>query len=192
MELILEHCPQEHAGEAAQTDTDAALPTPLLDVFLKELPLLKCIIAGMGFGRRDAEDVIQDVSVQVLKHPLESRSRRAAVAWLKRVTVNKCISEYRRRERFQRRVPTMFRRQQVMDSPVLGPEGEMMQKEQMDMLKQALRNLDDSLLMPLILRFFCDHNASEIAEILNMKASTVRSRLRKARMLLADTLMKGK
>jgi DNA-directed RNA polymerase specialized sigma24 family protein len=42
------------------------------------------------------------------------------VAWLKRVTVNKCISEYRRRERFQRRVPIMFRHQQAMDSSVWG------------------------------------------------------------------------
>jgi RNA polymerase sigma-70 factor (ECF subfamily) len=191
MELILEHCAQENAEKAVQMDTDTALPTPLMDVFLKELPLLKCIIAGMGFGRRDAEDIIQDVSVQVLKHQQENMPRPSAMAWLKRVTVNKCISEYRRRERFQRRVPTMLRHQQAMDSSVLGPDGEMMQKEQTDMLRQALENLDDSLLMPLALRFFCDHNSSEIAEILHIKASSVRSRLRKARMILADTLMKG-
>ena len=85
----------------------------------------------------------------------------------------------------------MFKHQQAMDSPALSPEGELMQKEQTDMLRRALKNLDDALLMPLVLRFFCDHNASEIAEILNVKASTVRSRLRKARMILADTLMKG-
>jgi len=191
MELILEHCPQEHAEEAAQMDTDTASAVPLMDVFLKELPLLKCIIAGMGFGRRDAEDIIQDVSVQVLKQRMENMSRPSAKAWLKRVTVNKCISEYRRRARFQRRVPAVFKRQQALASPALSPEGEMMQKEQADMLRQALNELDDSLLMPLVLRFFCDHNASEIAEILHVKASTVRSRLRKARMRLADTLMKG-
>ena len=191
MELILEHRPQENTAEVARTDRDTASAAPLMDVFLKELGLLKCIIAGMGFGCRDAEDIIQDVSVQVLKHQLENASRPSAVAWLKRVTVNKCISEYRRRERFQRRIPTVFRHQQARDVSVPSPDDEMRRREQTDMLRQALKNLDDSLLMPLVLRFFCDHNSSEIAEILHIKASTVRSRLRQARIILADTLMKG-
>ena len=104
MELILEHRPQDSIVEEARPETDKASTAPLMDVFLQELRLLKCIIAGMGFGHRDAEDIIQDVSVQVLKQQMASTSRSSALAWLKRVTVNKCISESRRRERFQRRV----------------------------------------------------------------------------------------
>jgi len=191
MELILENRVREKTEKTPSIDAEAPLTVPLVDVFLQELPLLKQIIAGMGFGRRDAEDIVQDVSVQVLKHRLENTSRRSAVAWLKRVTVNKCISEYRRRERFRRRTPTLFGHQQEVGGSVAGPDDEIMRREQTHMLRQALKNLDDSLLTPLVLRFFCDRNATEIAEILHMKASSVRSRLRKARMILADTLMKG-
>jgi len=191
MELILEHRPQESMLEQAQPETEQAFAAPLIDVFLEELGLLKCIIAGMGFARRDAEDILQDVSVQVLKQRMQNTSRSSAVAWLRRVTVNRCISEYRRREHFQRRIPTVFRRQQVIGASVAGPEDEMICKERINMLRRALKNLDDELLMPLVLRFFCDHNASEIAEILHLKASSVRSRLRKARIILADVLMKG-
>ena len=191
MELILEHRPQESTVEDAQPEMERACTAPLMDVFLQELGLFKCVIAGMGFGRRDAEDILQDVSVQVLRQKMENTSRASAVAWLKRVTVNKCISEYRRRERFQCRVATVFRHQQAIGASVSSPHDDMMRKEQTDMLRQALESLDDSLLVPLVLRFFCDQNASEIAETLQIKPSTVRSRLRKARTILADVLMKG-
>lgn len=191
MELILEHRPQESMVEDARPEMEKAATPPLMDVFLQELGLLKCIIAGMGFGRRDAEDILQDVSVQVLKQQIDNISRPSALAWLKRVTVNRCISECRRRARFQRRVPMVFRHQQAKGRAVAGPDERIIRQERINMLRQALKNLDDELLMPLVLRFFCDQNASEIAETLNMRASTVRSRLRKARMILADTLMKG-
>lgn len=191
MELILENRPQESMLKDAQPETEQALAIALMDVFLEELGLLKRIVAGMGFGRRDAEDILQDVSVQILKQRLQKASRTSAVAWLKRVTVNRCISEYRRRKRFQRRVPTMFRHQQVMGASVADPEEEIMRQERIETLRQALETLDDELLLPLVLRFFCDQNASEIAETLHIKASSVRSRLRKARMRLADVLMKG-
>jgi len=191
MELILDNSACVKTEKSPGRDTEPALAVPLMDVLLEELPLLKCIIAGMGFGFRDAEDIIQDVSVQVLKHRLENASRRSAVAWLKRVTINRCITEYRRRDRFQRKAKTILKHQQTTGASIVNPEDETMRIEQMDMLRQALKNLDDSLLTPLLLRFFCDHNASEIAEILDMKASSVRSRLRKARIVLAEVLLKG-
>jgi len=83
-----------------------------------------------------------------------------------------------------------MKHQQASDVSAVNPEDETIHREQIDRMRQALKHLDDSLLTPLLLRFFCDQNASEIAEILHMKASSVRSRLRKARMLLADVMMK--
>ena len=192
MELILGHRSQESMVEHARPKTDKASTVPLMDVFLEELGLFKCIIAGMGFGRRDAEDILQDVSVQVLKQQMDNTSRPLALAWLKRVTVNRCISEYRRRARFQRRVPMVFRHQQAKGRAVAAPDDQIIRQERINIIRQALKNLDDELLLPLVLRFFCDHNASEIAEILHIKASSVRSRLRKARLILADALIKGK
>jgi DNA-directed RNA polymerase specialized sigma24 family protein len=40
----------------------------LVDVFLRERERLARIAAGMGMDRADADDVLQDVSVQVLKN----------------------------------------------------------------------------------------------------------------------------
>jgi RNA polymerase sigma-70 factor (ECF subfamily) len=191
MELVLENTACKKSETRPCIDAKPAFSVPLMDILLEELPLLKCIIAGMGFGIRDAEDIIQDVSVQVLKHRLENASRRSAVAWLKRVTINRCITEYRQRERFRRKAKTIVTHQQAIGNAIVNPEDETIRREQIDTMRQALKHLDDSLLTPLMLRFFCDQNASEIAEILHIKASSVRSRLRKARMLLADVMMKG-
>jgi RNA polymerase sigma-70 factor (ECF subfamily) len=172
-------------------DTEIASKVPLMDIFLKELPQVKCVIACMGFCRQDAEDIIQDVSVEVLLRPPEYDTRDSAVAWLKRVTVNKCITEYRRRKRFQRKAKTILRHQQRANTSAIKPDKEIIRKEELEMIRQALKNLDGSLLMPLLLRFFCGYNSSEIAAILDLKSSSVRTRLAKARMLLAKTLIKS-
>jgi len=80
MELVLENTARKISETRPCIDAKPTLSVPLMDILMEELPLLKCIIAGMGFGTRDAEDIIQDVSVQALKHRLENASRRSAVA----------------------------------------------------------------------------------------------------------------
>jgi DNA-directed RNA polymerase specialized sigma24 family protein len=61
--------------------------------------------------------------------------------------------------------------------------------EELEIVRQSLQKLDDSLLGPVILRYFCDFNSKEVAETLGLKSSTVRSRLRDARMKLAKQLL---
>jgi len=64
------------------------------------------------------------------------------------------------------------------------------QAEELEIVRQNLQKLDDTLLPPLVLRYFCALNSREIAEILDLPASTVRGRLRDARMILANRLQK--
>ena len=52
-------------------------------------------------------------------------------------------------------------------------------------MRENLQKIDGALLAPVVLRYFC----SQIGEILGLKASTVRSRLREARMILAKRLL---
>ena len=40
----------------------------LQQVFVQQTPQLKRVIAGMGLGACDAEDILQDVYVKVMKH----------------------------------------------------------------------------------------------------------------------------
>ena len=189
MELTLEKKALGLQERTVRKDTEKTLKVSLMDIFLKELPQIKCIIAGMGFAGCDAEDIIQDVSVTILNRPITYDTTDFAVAWLKRVTVNECITEYRKRRRFRRKAKTILRHRQKTAAAAIGPDKEIIRKEELETIRKALKNLDDSLLVPMVLRFFCGYSSSKIAAILDLKSSSVRARLAKGRMLLAKTLI---
>jgi len=52
----------------------------------------------------------------------------------------------------------------------------------------ALSSLDDMFRLPVILYYFADHSVTDIGRILNIPPGTVKSRLHKARSLLAEIL----
>ncbi len=61
--------------------------------------------------------------------------------------------------------------------------------EELEIVRKSLQELDNSLLTPMVLRYFCDLNSKEVGKILSLSPSTVRSRLREARMILAKRLI---
>jgi len=162
----------------------------LLDIFLGQQPRLRRIAAGMGLGASDVEDVLQDVSVKVLKGPVNSQSKEQGARWLIKVVVNSCLTEHRRRRTFKRHTGEILKRRSQEDAASKPTAEKAIQAEELEIVRENLQKLDDTLLGPLVLRYFCDLNSKEIADILDLPASTVRSRLRDARMILAKDLLK--
>ncbi|HLB74768.1 MAG TPA: RNA polymerase sigma factor [Sedimentisphaerales bacterium] len=161
----------------------------LLEIFLGQQPRLRRIAAGMGLSASDVEDVLQDVSIRALKGPVNSQSKEQSARWLIRVTLNRCLTEHRRRRSFKRHTGEILKRRS-QKAAAAEPAEKAIQAEELEIMRRNLQKLDDSLLPPLVLRYFCDLNSKEIAEILDLPASTVRSRLRDARMILAKDLLK--
>ncbi len=62
-------------------------------------------------------------------------------------------------------------------------------REELEVVRRTLVELDPSLLLAVVLRYFCDMKSQEIAETLEWNASTVHGRLREARMILAGKLL---
>jgi len=162
----------------------------LLDIFLDQEPRLRRIAAGMGLGASDVEDVLQDVSVKALKGPVNSQSKEQGARWLIKVAVNRCLTEHRRRRTFKRHTGEILKRRSQEDAASKPTAEKAIQAEELEIVRSSLENLDDSLLAPLVLRYFCDLNSKEIADILDLPASSVRSRLRDARVILAKDLLK--
>lgn len=160
----------------------------LAEAFLAERGLLRKVVAGMGLRGADAEDVLQTVSVKCLSETCTFADRRQCRRWLVRVTTNECITEHRRRLRLRRQVPAAagHRPAAVADCPL----DSAVSSEQLEAVQEALHDLDDGLLRPLVLKYFCDLTSAEIGDILSTPASTVRSLLHKGRMALAKALMK--
>lgn len=150
------------------------------------LPKLRRIAAGMGFAPSDADDILQDVYIEALRGPGEHRSDAASANWLCRVTVNRCLLEYRRRARFQRAI-VEFGSRRSPDAAAATSSGPIV-AEEVERVRRALVEMDGEHAAVLTLRYFCDFDSREIGELLQTPPATVRSRLRAARLLLARKL----
>ena len=158
------------------------------EVFLTQTTLLRKVIAGLGLSGGDADDVLQTVSVKCLNHTTVFADRHQCCRWLIRVTTNECITKHRRARRFRRHAAGIAERR--LRRAVKGPAENAIATEQIDAVQMALRDLDEALLRPLVLKYFCDLSSAEIGDILEMPASTVRGALRQGRMALAQALLK--
>jgi RNA polymerase sigma-70 factor (ECF subfamily) len=161
----------------------------LMDIFYAERGRLKRIAAGFGLSASDGEDVLQDVSIKVLERSGENRTHQEYIRWLTKVTINRCLSEHRRRRSFRRNARKILLRRPQKNIGSIRADEKTINAEELEIVRQSLQKLDDSLLGPVVLRYFCDLNSSQIGEILGLKASTVRSRLREGRMILAKRLL---
>lgn len=159
----------------------------IFDIFLSELARLKRIVAGMGLGISDAEDILQDVSIKALNRAPKCRTAQEATRWLIKVTVNHCIMEHRRRQRFRRQADEILKRR--AEANVAKPDAEAIAGEELEIVRETLQELDNSLLTVMVLKYFNNLKSAEIGEILGLTGSTVRGLLRHGRMILAKRLI---
>lgn len=173
---------------AGQIASGKANEVRLPAVLEKETGKLRRIIAGMGYGKADADDILQEVRIKALKGAGKWETREQAVAWLIRVTANVCVSEYRRRKRFRKKAGEIVEQRRALQK-IKGPVTQAIDTEELEIVRRAMSEMDAELMVPLSLRYFSGLNSQEIAQVLDMEASTVRSRIRKARMVLAKKLI---
>jgi RNA polymerase sigma-70 factor (ECF subfamily) len=158
-------------------------------VFAREQVRLRRVAAGMGLAGTDIDDVLQNVSVQVLRHAGRFEQESQMTAWLVRTTANECLMGHRRR--FRRRAERLVERRPELQQDVSEntTADRAAASEEIELVRQALAELDPALLEPLVLRYFAGLDSTEIGTALGLNASTVRSRLREARLALAGKLM---
>ena len=97
--------------------------------------------------------------------------------------------EHRRRRSFSRHAREILKRRQQAKTSSKAAVENIIVAEELEIVRESLQKLDDSLLAPMVLRYFCDLNSKEVSEILVLSPSAVRSRLREARMILAKKLL---
>jgi RNA polymerase sigma-70 factor (ECF subfamily) len=183
---------ETHADLAAEVDpaaSDEPSEPCSMDVFTAEIGRLKRVVAGMGLSASDGEDVLQDVSIRALKQAGAFESRQDCVRWLIKVTVNRCRMEHRRRKTFHRQAREILRRRLETKGSEKSAVEKAIVAEELEIVRESLKDLDDSLLAPMVLQYVCDLNSTEVGRILGLNPSTVRSRLREGRMILAKRLL---
>ena len=123
-----------------------------------------------------AEELAQEVFLELYIHLDEMQSSQHVVYWLRKVTSRRCIDQARRRK-FQPRVSLEDAPEPFSWMPVEDP-----------LLKQYIAQLVGTLTevprMIVILRYQEDLSPSEIGETLDMPVATVKSHLQRSLVLL--------
>jgi RNA polymerase sigma-70 factor (ECF subfamily) len=159
-------------------------------VFIGHIERLRRLVVAMGLSAEDGQDILQDVYLEAVKGPPRFRDEQEASRWLIRVTANRCLLEFRRKKRHRRAASEVVKQWVETEKTASGPEKQAIRTEEVETMMQCLREMDESLQVPLAMRYFCDLNSTEIGEILNLEPGTVRKRLYKGRVVLAEALLK--
>ncbi len=122
--------------------------------------------------RAAAEEISQDVFLELYLHLSELRSPEHVVFWLRRVTANRCIDEGRRRRR-QRELQLDETYEIVAPSTAT----DLMLHQH---LRRLVASLPENVRMIVLLRYQEDLDPGDIAELLNVPVNTVKSQLQRA------------
>jgi RNA polymerase sigma-70 factor (ECF subfamily) len=132
--------------------------------------------------REGAEELAQDVFLQLYRKLREIESPAHATGWLRRAICHRCIDEARKRK--------LRPRIGLEDIPEpVGPTG-VSDPFRSERLKRLIADLPENARAVVILRYQEDLDPTDIAELLNMPVSTVKSHLHRSLAVLRARMEK--
>jgi RNA polymerase sigma-70 factor (ECF subfamily) len=169
--------------------------TPEL-VFREYAPRIYHIARRMLGNDADAEDVTQDVLLQVIRKLDTFRGDAQLTTWLHRVTVNAALAYRQKRANRQKHevheTPEESLEVAPAGSPVkrwnVGPEEPVLAAEQAHVIEMAIGELPGPFRDVYVLADVEGLPNSEIADMLGLSVPAVKSRLHRARLRMRDSL----
>jgi RNA polymerase sigma-70 factor (ECF subfamily) len=138
-----------------------------------ERPLFGFVLRQLGGDRQEAEDVLHDAFLALLREREAGRAARSLRAWLFQVARNLCLNRHRSRHRAARALAV------VAQAPAAGteqPEGALERHQTAARLKRAVAKLPPGLAELYQLRAG-GMSYEELAEVLAAPVGTVKSRM---------------
>ncbi len=141
-------------------------------------------------GEADAaDDAAQETFLRAYQHLQRFDSQRSFSTWLLSIAAHYCIDCLRRQ-----RLPMFsidespeedsFPRE-LADPHDLNPEQEAERRQEQELLRRLIQALDPTDRAAIVLRYWHEASEAEIAEMLGLTVSAVKSRLHRARLTLA-------
>jgi|SRR5215469_974816 len=145
----------------------------------------------------EAEDVVQEAYVRAFAALEDFRGDSSLTTWLSRIVLNEALGRVRRRRptvdwaAIENQEPSQG---QVIPFPLatpqLDPERTMAQREIQRLLEHAIDDLPEDFRTVLVARGIEEMSIKETANLLGIRAATVKTRLHRARQLLKQALEK--
>jgi RNA polymerase sigma-70 factor (ECF subfamily) len=173
------------AWQPRATDPAKAVAS-LLDRYGAKLYRLARRLCG---NESDAEDLVQDVFLQVFRKWGAFRGDSSPGTWLYAIAARSCKAGLRRRGGIDRRMPALsqFPERPERSSTLAhgsSPLDDAVEHESVDAIHAAVVSLPEHFRLPLIFKEVLGLSVEQTAEALKLKPQTVKSRLHRARLLL--------
>jgi RNA polymerase sigma-70 factor (ECF subfamily) len=133
----------------------------------------------------DAEDATQEAFLRAYAALPSFQLGRKFSSWLLTIASNLCIDVLRRRRYVWLSLEDVSFR---LASPSQGPDGAALRQERRDRVQQLLSGLPEKYRLVVILRYWYDLSYDEIAATTGLSLNTVKTRLHRARRMLARAL----
>jgi len=166
----------------------AALPRAAEEVFYAFAPRVYNLARRLLGNEADAEDVTQEVLLQVVGKLDTFRGECCLTTWLHRVTVNAALHLRRRRARKPEVCLDDALGESAGAEAAAGPEQRALDREAQSQVERAIAGLP-TIYRDVFVRAGIEGLPNpEIAELLGLRLGTVKSRMHRARLALRDAL----
>jgi RNA polymerase sigma-70 factor (ECF subfamily) len=186
-------------SEVEPNDAPAITPET---VFRDYAPRIYHLARRMLGNDADAEDVTQEVLLQVIRKLHTFRGESALPTWLHRVTVNAALAHRKKRAALVKREGASSSEEALeqaspeLQSSVrlqrpsghLSPDDVVLAEEQRDLIERAIRQLPSPYRDVYVLADVEGLPNIEVAEILELSVPAVKSRLHRARLQMRELL----
>lgn len=182
-------------------EPDSPAPTPE-SVFRDYAPRIYTIARRVLGNDADAEDVTSEVMMQVVRKLHTFRGDSALPTWLHRITVNAALAHREKRANRQKRETGSWDEEALeaiaaeepsgsklpRPSDSMAPDDLALATEQRGLIERAIAKLPDGFRELYVLADVEGLPNAEIADILGLSVSAVKSRLHRARLRMRDLL----
>ena len=157
-------------------------------------PRIYRLALKMLVNPQDAEDILQETFLKAFRHLGSFDGRSSVSTWLYRIATNEALMFLRKRHPDLVYIDEPVEIEQGEQEPVqivdwcCLPENELMSAEGRAYLERAVENLPHSLRVVFLLRDIEDLSTQEVAEVLNLSETAVKTRLSRARLRLREYL----
>ena len=138
-------------------------------------------------SRQEAEDMTQEVFLKLHGALPKYDPAKNFAAWLLTLAKNHLIDEYRR-TKWERGQRDEFDERVLAHTSHDGPEASLAEKETKAFVWEGLDRLSTEMRMVIVLRDLQGHSYEEVAGMLGLPLGTVKSRVNRARLQLAQVL----
>jgi RNA polymerase sigma-70 factor (ECF subfamily) len=140
----------------------------------------------------EAEEILQETFLQVVRHIGDFRGQSKLGTWLYRIATNQALMRLRRKRLpslpLENASPDGIEMLRPSTNWSLRPEGELLDQEAREEMERAISELPDTLRIVFLMRDVEGLSTAETAKALDLSISAVKSRLMRARLKLRNEL----